>query len=191
MRKALQIIALALVPLSASCSLAPSEASGSAAREESSLERKLGDLLAVRGYEPLEFSRMTTGHLILAVELDGSGPRRFVCDTGASGTFIVPEVAKELGLAVEDSSETGGGLGGGGMQIQSTEVDRLVVDGVEFSDRSVLIIDLSHINQQFSAVGEQPIDGIIGADWLDRNRAILDFKTDTLYVDRSELKESR
>lgn len=175
------LLLLVLTANLASCASPPTSAP-SPVPASPLVDETLGELLKRQGYRALELGRMSTGHLLLEVSINGETPERFICDTGAGGTFVLPELAERLGLIEERSRETGGGVGGGGMEIRSTTVERVVIGEVEFSDREFLVMDFSHVNQQFEAVGEARVEGIIGADWLDRHQAVLDLGSRRLYV---------
>src|SRR5262249_25079460 len=57
---------------------------------------------------PFDYS---AGLLFVSASLNGGPPRRFVVDTGAGITILLPKVAQELGLKY--SGDLGAGAGGG------------------------------------------------------------------------------
>ena len=45
-----------------------------------------------------------------------------------------------------------------------------------------ILFDLSHVNEALNQVEEEPVHGIIGADFLKRTRAVIDYGRNCLYV---------
>ena len=45
-----------------------------------------------------------------------------------------------------------------------------------------VIFDLSHVNEALNQVGETPIHGIIGGDFLKKNRAVIDYGRNCFYL---------
>ena len=142
----------------------------------------LEELLVGQGFHRVELSRMSTSHFLLHVSINGSEPRRFVCDTGAGVSTLFPSYAAELGLEPIDTGETASGVGGGGLAISRVAIDSLQIGDATFSDRELALIDLSYLNQQFVAAGEEPVAGIIGAPWLIEHEAVIDIPAGALYA---------
>ena len=153
-----------------------------AAQPEITSSEELEALLLSRDFEKIALERMATGHSLVHVSINGSTPRRFVCDTGSGATLVFPALAEELGLLPESTGHSAGGIGGQGMELLNIEIDSLAVGGVRFSDRELLVLDLSHLNQQFEAAGEDPIEGIIGAPWLTAHEVVLDIPANALFA---------
>ncbi len=147
-----------------------------------SASEELSALLASRDFRELPYERMASGHALVHVSINGSTPRRFVCDTGSGATLIFPSLAAELGLNPESSGHRAGGIGGEGMEMSSVAIDSLTIQGVEFNDELISVLDLSHLNQQFEAVGEMPIEGIIGAPWMAKHEVVLNTPANTMFA---------
>ena len=130
----------------------------------------------------IEFDRMDTGHALLQVSINGSDPRRFICDSGSGATLVFPSLAEELGLVPKSNGRRAGGIGGKSMELKTVNIESLAISGVEFSDRQISVLDLSHLNRQFTAVGEEPIEGIIGAPWLIEHEVVLDEPANTMFA---------
>jgi hypothetical protein len=39
-----------------------------------------------------------------------------------------------------------------------------------------VLLDLSHVNQTLDSQGAKPIDGILGADFLIKNKIVIDYR---------------
>ena len=50
------------------------------------------------------------------------------------------------------------------------------------SNASLITFDMSHINNALSQKKIDPIDGIVGADILKKSKAILDYKSNKLFL---------
>ncbi len=146
------------------------------------VSEELSALLTSRDFRELPYERMASGHALVHVSINGSTPRRFVCDTGSGATLIFPSLAAELGLTPKSMGHRAGGIGGEGMEMSSVAIESLTIQGVEFNDKRISVLDLSHLNQQFEAVGEQPIEGIIGAPWMAKHEVVLNTPADTMFA---------
>ncbi|MHA1289663.1 MAG: retropepsin-like aspartic protease, partial [Candidatus Thorarchaeota archaeon] len=75
----------------------------------------------------IPFEYLHDSHLIgLPVYINGDGPYNFVLDTGAGGTVMDPELAKKLGLDIQQMQGTARGLGGD-VQLQMANIESLSV----------------------------------------------------------------
>lgn len=134
------------------------------------LEAQLSEL----GYKVVNLERMKTGHLVVTVKVNESGELRFMCDSGANRTGFTPETCSSLKL---ETSAANGGVSGVGGELLNTamarvESFRIGQSKVTFS--KVLVIDLAQLNKQIVTGGGQPIDGIVGSDWMKARGALLD-----------------
>lgn len=134
----------------------------------------IGEVLASRGYVTVPLERMTTSHLVVMVRINHSNPMRFVLDTGAGVNVVFPTLIEQLGLTPTDTGDTAGGVGGSGFAMQSVGISSLTLGEHEFQDKSIMVMDFSHLNDQFSAVGEDPVHGIIGSPWLIEHKGVID-----------------
>ena len=50
------------------------------------------------------------------------------------------------------------------------------------NELDLITFDMNHINNALSQKKVPPIDGIIGADILKKSKAVLDYKTNKLYL---------
>jgi predicted aspartyl protease len=96
--------------------------------------------------------------IVINVRLNGKGPFRFIFDSGANAV-IAPEVARELGLKIENLQRGGGGVGEqvierGEANISKIEVGDILLPAEEFG-----VISFADAKYVF---GANRIDGIIG-----------------------------
>lgn len=105
--------------------------------------------------QPLEI--LPSGHPVVQVSIDGSPPKRFVIDTAASSTTILPKLRAEMpGLAVKPSDDPVAGAGGR-VDVETTVVKQ--VDVAEHSFRSPALVLLPP-----GPTDHLGVDGILGAD---------------------------
>jgi predicted aspartyl protease len=108
--------------------------------------------------------------LMLDVHINGTGPHRFVLDTGATLTCVHEALATELGLPeVRGVAGTGAGVAGQGA-LRLVTVDSLRMGGVVAEDLRACVLDLQHL----AAVGLD-VHGLIGLNVLRQFRVTIDF----------------
>lgn len=104
---------------------------------------------------PLEV--LPSGHPVVLVGVDGSAPKRFVIDTAASITTILPKLRADLpGLVATPSNEPLQGAAGA-TQADTAAVDHVLVAGRSFRKRQLLLLPPGPSDK----LG---VDGILGAD---------------------------
>jgi len=104
---------------------------------------------------PLEI--LQSGHPVVEVSLDGSPPRRFVIDTAASRTTILPSLRARMPDLVAEKAERPLNGASGATEIEMAKVERLTVDGRDFRAVQMILLPPSPVD----GLG---VDGILGAD---------------------------
>lgn len=114
-------------------------------------------LAAPAAAETLEV--LPSGHPVARVSIDGSAPKRFVIDTAASTTTILPALRAQMPDLVGKAG--GAPLNGasGTVEIETVAVDRIEVDGRSFKDVELLLLPPGPVDK----LG---VDGILGADLI-------------------------
>lgn len=105
--------------------------------------------------EPLEI--LPSGHPVVRVSIDGTAPKRFVIDTAASSTTIMPKLRAEMpGLVASLSDDPLDGAAGRS-DVETAVVKEVRVAGLTFPSPELLLLPpgpTDHLG----------IDGILGAD---------------------------
>ena len=158
-------------------SSAPLPPSASAQPASGGLDTQLQAL----GYQRLALDVLPTGHLLAIATVDDD-TLRMVVDTGAGGTVLRPEAIQRIQVQTEASDQTVGGIGGAGLQVRTGQVPDLQVGDMAPHAVSFSALDLAGLNAQFGAAGVDPIDGILGADWLTIHGAVLSMADHSLYL---------
>ena len=112
--------------------------------------------------------------LTVPVTIDGSGPYRFLIDTGAQATVVTHRIAEELALPRRGQALL--------VAMGSAErVELVEVDELRFADRAIagLLSPLLHA----AHIGA---DGILGLDSLQDLRVLIDFREERMQVAEAE-----
>jgi predicted aspartyl protease len=137
---------------------APQAASGAASIDQTTQTR---DVV----FKTEEYDRMT-----VPVRLAGSGPYRFLVDTGADRTAISSELAARLKLTNGPDAQVHSVAG-------VTTVSTAEVPGLQLTRRAVKIIDAPLLSGAHMGA-----DGILGTDSLRSDRVEFDFSDHTMSV---------
>lgn len=105
--------------------------------------------------QPLEI--LPSGHPVVLVSIDGGAPKRFVIDTAASTTTIMPKLRAEMpGLVAKLSDDPLDGAAGRS-DVETTVVKQIEVAGHVFRSPELMLLSpgpTDHLG----------VDGILGAD---------------------------
>lgn len=137
------------------------------------------------GYTRIPLEREKTRHLVANVQIEGKGRKhdlRLVIDNGSSVTLLTPEAATKLGLEVVKTNGSVGGVGGTGIAVSTSKVKAFKIGPHEEKELSILIIDISHVNAMFAGSGQKPLDGVIGSDWMQDKKALIDMESARMFV---------
>ena len=124
---------------------------------------------------------LKSNHIYCKIELNGV-QGIFLIDSGASNSCIDIERQDKFKLDKFKKSYSASGAGNEKFDAYKTKkgefsYKKKVIDKLNF-----LLIDMSPINIALNKTDKVSIDGIIGADFLLKNNAILNFEEITLYV---------
>lgn len=148
---------MTLFPLMAFLAAVPATQDHAAATDDSRTEEV--------GLRRDEGDRMT-----VAVTVAGSGPYRFLVDTGAERTVISRELASRLNLDAGESTILHSVMG-------RNQVDTVFIPDLKVSTNSVSVVDAPALDA--SNIGA---DGMLGIDSLRSQRVTFDFKAKTMAI---------
>ncbi|WGK65627.1 retropepsin-like aspartic protease [Croceiramulus getboli] len=141
----------------------------------------LRQFLLDKGYKRIRLHSTNTNHLEINAVLNGVHGT-FILDTGASSTCIDFTAAERYHLLAEDSEVRAAGAGNSSMHTQLAQGNQLKIGQWERKDWSVVLFDLSHVNNALREHQANEVDGIIGADVLEAGKGIIDYKYKCLYL---------
>lgn len=141
----------------------------------------LHEVLKKEKYKKIKFKVTKTQHLSIKAKINGvSGS--FILDTGASNTCIGFESIERFEVSAKKSKTKASGAGGTGMSTQISSQNILQLGSWKNKGFTIIIFDLSHVNEALQSYKAKPVHGIIGADVLLEGKAIIDYFNHYLYL---------
>ncbi|MDC1217452.1 retroviral-like aspartic protease family protein [Flavobacteriaceae bacterium] len=122
-----------------------------------------------------------TKHIICKAHINGVACQLLV-DTGASSSCIHSKLQEQFKLRSKGDPFGAAGAIKGKMEVIMTGKSKIKLGRYEAGKLSFVLLDLTHINQTLSSQGSLPIEGIIGADFLKKNKVIIDYRSRKLWL---------
>ena len=140
----------------------------------------LNNFLKSEGYSSVKLIFLETKHYLIEAKVNGI-KGRFVLDTGASNSCICTSLEDKFKVLSKESKEKASSANS---EMTHTKISKSnAIQIGKWEDKIDLIsFDMNHINNALSQKKVPPIDGIVGADILKKSKAILDYKTNRLYL---------
>lgn len=142
---------------------------------------ELRSLLKDKGFFRIPLKRISSSHYLVNAKIHNKDAR-LILDTGASTTCIDIEKATHFEIIHEKSDLMAAGAGSIGMKMQISHKNKLQINGWVDAHIGLVLFDLSHINMALNEAGEKDVDGILGADFLKKHRAVIDYGRNCLYL---------
>ena len=141
----------------------------------------LKKILLRKGYTIIKLKKINTNHFELSAKLNGV-KGKFILDTGASNSCVDINLAEKFRLKVEDSETKAAGAGAIGMETKLATHNKLKLSQWKYSNCTIVLFDLTHVNTALIEHNAKAVDGIIGADILEKGKAIIDYNKHSLYL---------
>ena len=140
----------------------------------------LNKFLKSEGFSSVKLIFLETKHYLIEANIN-SIKGRFILDTGASNSCICTSLEDKFKVISKKSKEKASSATS---QMTNTKISRSnAIQIGKWEDKINLItFDMNHINNALSEKQIDPIDGIIGADILKKSKAIIDYKSNKLYL---------
>jgi len=140
----------------------------------------LNKFLKSEGYNSVKLIFLKTKHYLIEAKVNSINGR-FILDTGASNSCICTSLEDKFKVISEESKEKASSANS---EMTHTKISKrnVIQIGKWNSNASLITFDMSHINNALSQKKIDPIDGIIGADVLKKSKAILDYKSNKLFL---------
>jgi clan AA aspartic protease (TIGR02281 family) len=142
-------------------------------RKNKIVSKDIEIFLRKNGFHKIDLSKNRVGHYQVTIRINGKRGR-FIIDTGASGTVIDNESADKFNLNPKVGAAKAGGLGTTNLNVQKSKNNTITIGKIE--------INRFHVNKSLTAKRASAVDGVIGADILNRKKAIIDYGNSTLYL---------
>ncbi len=128
----------------------------------------------------------TRGYHIMCKALLSGYTFNMLIDTGASLTAFdlsrIRQVFPDNKIAPYKSNFTG--IGNARAEIFETEIEEIWMGTMQLENSKVLLLELASINSAYATYDLHRIDGVIGGDWLIKFNAKIDYKEQTLQLER-------
>lgn len=120
-------------------------------------------------------------HLLMEVLINDK-PARMLIDTGASQTVLDKNRALQfIGNAEIEASDTlSKGLGTDSMESSNVELESMAFGSLKIIGQEVVLLDLVHVNTSYEAMGQPPVDGVLGGEILKKHKAVIDYGAGTI-----------
>ena len=146
---------------------------------------RLKKLLEKKKYVKITLKKMVTKHLELDAEINGV-KGRFILDTGASNSCVGLDMIEYFKLDAAESDTKAAGAGATDMETQQSENNTLKIGKWKTKKSNLVLFDLVHVNLALTEHHAEEVHGIIGADILEKGKAIIDYNKNVLYLRKSK-----
>ena len=137
--------------------------------------------LKSQGYTSVNLKTTVTKHLLLDASIN-SVKGLFILDTGASNSCIDSTQLEKFNLIAKKSEIKAASATDNMKDTQISKKNELKINKWINTSCSIILFNMDHINK---ALGERlisKVDGIIGADTLNRSKALIDYEKKRLYL---------
>lgn len=141
----------------------------------------LRQFLLEKNYKRIKLRKTATNHLEIKATLNGV-EGNFILDTGASNSCVGNDEAEHFDLFSKNSDIRAAGAGSSNMLTRVSENNTIKIGDWKKKKIDLVLFNLRHINQALSDHDADVVHGIIGADILERGKAVIDYKRKCLYL---------
>ena len=140
----------------------------------------LNKFLKDTGYVRVKLDFLKTKHYSLEAKINGINGR-FILDTGASNSCICTSLENNFNIISKETIEKASSATS---EISITKISKknTIQIGKWESKINLITFNMSHINHVLNEKKIDSISGIIGADILKTSEAILDYKSNKIYL---------
>lgn len=141
----------------------------------------LEKVLNKKKYLKIKLKKIATNHLEIKAKINGI-KGRFILDTGASNSCVGLDMINYFNLDAQESETKAAGAGAINMETQQSDHNKLQIGDWKTKKCHLVMFDLSHVNIALAQHNAKEVHGIIGADILQRGKAIIDYSNKMLYL---------
>jgi len=141
----------------------------------------LKSFLLSKGYKYFKLKKTRSQHFTLKAKINNVYGN-FILDTGASHSCVGLDEIELFKLKLKQTDKIAAGAGSANIKTQISKKNKLKIKQFNIINLTIIVIDLSHINTALIDHKTEPIQGIIGADVLQKNNAIIDYCNKALYL---------
>lgn len=141
----------------------------------------LRQFLLEKKYHRIKLKKTSTNHLSIKAKINGV-EGNFILDTGASNSCVGSDEAEHFELFSEDSDIRAAGAGATNMLTRVSTDNIIEIGAWKKKKFDLVLFNMSHINQALRDHDSEEVHGILGADILEKGRAVIDYKRKCLYI---------
>lgn len=147
--------------------------------------KSIQKILKKNKYIRIKLKRIKTNHLELKASINGV-KGSFILDTGASNSCVDIDLIEHFNLDAKESETKAAGAGATDMETQQSENNILRMADWKTKQFHLVLFDLSHVNTALTQHKAKKVDGIIGADILQKGKAFIDYNKNILYLKKNK-----
>ncbi len=167
-----QFTVLCLLAMLAGCT-------GSKRADDSPIAEVADSTSQVKEVEEVELLKTRTGHITASLSVNGQ-PCIFLIDTGGGATIIDKKKKKAFGLESSKTSDYAAGIGSASPLTKTSATFQVNDYSIEVKD--LYLMDISFINAEFRKNKAGRVDGVLGTDFLDKYKAVIDYSKCKMYL---------
>ena len=145
----------------------------------------LKKVLKKKNYVAIKLKKIKTNHLELKAKINGK-KGRFILDTGASNSCVGFDKVTYFKIDAQESETKAAGAGATDMETQQSVNNWLQIGKWKTKKSHLVLFDLSHVNTALTDHHAKKVHGIIGADILEKGKAIIDYQKKILYLKKGK-----
>ncbi|MFK7747692.1 MAG: retropepsin-like aspartic protease [Kordia sp.] len=145
------------------------------------MKKSLRKFLLDKGYKRIQLNKINTNHYEVKAKINGV-EGSFILDTGASTSCVGFEAVKIFNLIAKDSKIKAAGAGAVNMETQISKKNKIRIGKWKKQKVALVLFNLDHVNTALTQHKAEPVHGIIGADILQRGKAVIDYDKNCLYL---------
>jgi hypothetical protein len=140
----------------------------------------LNKFLKNKGYYSVNLIFLKTKHYLIEANINGINGK-FILDSGASNSCVCITKENKFKLETKKSKISASSATS---EISETSISKKNLVSISKYENTIDLVtfDMSHINKTFNKKEIESVDGIIGADVLKKSKAILNYKSNKLYL---------
>ena len=140
----------------------------------------LNKFLKNNGYCSVNLIFLKTKHYLIEAKINGINGK-FILDSGSSNSCICTSLENNFNIISKETNEKATSATS---EISNTKISENNVIKIRKWKNKINLItfDMSHINHALNKKKINSVSGILGADILKKSKAILDYKSNKLYL---------
>jgi hypothetical protein len=140
----------------------------------------LNKFLKNKGYYSVNLIFLKTKHYLIETRINGINGK-FILDSGASNSCVCITQENKFKLETKKSKIDASSATSKISKTNVSKKNSLIIGKWKYTI-DLVTFDMSHINKTLKEKEIEFVDGIIGADVLIKSKAILDYKSNKLYI---------